>query len=70
MIVIIGVLLLLCLLGLWAALNLDEPRPHAPAPDNDEIGERPWVHVEAGPDSFHPVGARTSSVDDEADGES
>ena len=66
MIVLIGLLLLLCLVGVWAAMKLDEPRPRAPRLDDEEQPDRPWVHVETGPDSFHPV-ASWHAADDPDD---
>lgn len=69
MIVMIGVLLVLCLAGAWLACQLEEPRSGTPAPDVDEPEQRPWVHVESGPDSFHPIAASRNGSKRNADTE-
>lgn len=55
MIVIVGLLLVLCLAGAWVASRVEDPPSGSSAPDLDEPDQRPWVHVESGPDSFHPI---------------
>jgi len=70
MIVLIGLLLLLCLLGAWCALRLEEPKPPTLELDDDELDERPWAHVQSGPDSFHPVGSWRSTLETEDDANS
>jgi hypothetical protein len=57
MMVLIGFVVLLCVLGAWAAMRLEQRPPRAARSDSEENApSAPWSHVEQGPDSFYPSG--------------
>jgi len=57
MMVLIGFVVLLCVLGAWAAMRLEKQPPHAGGGASEEDASSPlWSHVEQGPDSFYPSG--------------
>lgn len=57
MIVLIGLLVLACLAGAYAAFRLAQPpwsRPSGPARERASALQ-PWAQVESGPDSVFPL---------------
>jgi hypothetical protein len=57
MMVLIGLVVLLCLVGAWAAVRLEKRPRHGGGSDVEEgAPSSPWSHVEQGPDSFYPSG--------------
>lgn len=65
MIVLIGLLVLVCLAGAWAAVRLaPPPRDAASGPASEPSPAlQPWTQVEPGPDSVFPLDQRPTGCD-------
>ena len=65
MMVLIGLLMLVCLAGAWAALRLAQPPRDVSSGTAGETSPalQPWVHVELGPDSVFPLDQRQTGGD-------
>jgi hypothetical protein len=65
MMVLIGLLVLACLAGAWAAIRLAQPPRYAPSGTASEASPalQPWTHVEPGPDSVFPLDQRPTGGD-------
>jgi hypothetical protein len=65
MMVLIGLLVLACLAGAWAARRLAQPPRYAPSGRASEASPalQPWAHVEPGPDSVFPLDRRQAGED-------
>jgi hypothetical protein len=65
MMVLIGLLVLMCLAGAWAAIRLAQPARRAPSGTASAASPalQPWAHVESGPDSVFPLDRRQAGED-------
>jgi hypothetical protein len=65
MMVLVGLLMLACLAGAWAALRLAQPPRYASGGTASEPPPtlQPWAHVEPGPDSVFPFDQRQTGED-------
>jgi len=65
MMVLLGLLVLVCLAGAWAAIRLAQPPRYEPSATASEASPslQPWAHVEPGPDSVFPLDRRQAGED-------